>query len=169
MLQRSGVSALDKWLCFALEKLESKCHVSVSHGNRLLLSKGQRFCHWVLLCGYQAELFPHSERQYFGFFILVKGERQCQSIGVSVGWTWFPSLLQQERAPCQEARMSPGDVLLLLPARLIQPGSFKVCGNELQSHHSCGGFSEEIAEGSQRLWKSPFRRCAVAFHSRQTE
>lgn len=49
------------------------------------------------------------------------------------------------------------------------PGSFKVCGNELQSHHSCRGFSEEIAEGSQRLWKSPFRQRAVAFHSRQTE
>lgn len=77
--------------------------------------------------------------------------------GLSVGWTQFPSSLQQEHTPCQEARMSPRDVLLLLSARLIQPVSFKVCGNELQSHHSCGGFSEEIAEGSQRLWKSPFR------------
>lgn len=77
--------------------------------------------------------------------------------GLSVGWTQFPSPLQQEHTPCQEARMSPRDVLLLLSARLIQPVSFKVCGNELQSHHSCGGFSEEIAEGSQRLWKSPFR------------
>lgn len=65
------MSALDKWLCFALEKLESKCHISVSHRNRLLLSKGQQFCHWVLLCGSQAELFPHSEtRQYFGFSTL---------------------------------------------------------------------------------------------------
>lgn len=60
-------------------------------------------------------------------------------------------------APYSKSTLPAKDVLLLLSARLIQPVSFKVCGNELQSHHSCGGFSEEIAEGSQRLWKSPFR------------
>lgn len=32
------MSALDKWLCFALEKLESKSQSSVLHRNRLFLS-----------------------------------------------------------------------------------------------------------------------------------
>lgn len=65
------MSALDKWLCFALGKLESRCQVSVFHRNRLLLSKG----HWVLLCGSRAELFPHGEA------------RQCSdSVRASVFW-----------------------------------------------------------------------------------
>lgn len=156
VVQRSSVSALDKWLCFALGKLESKCQSSVLHRNRLFLSKGQQFFHWLLLCGPQAELF-HAVKQdnilAFPSLLRMKGN----VFGLSVGWTQFPSPLQQEHTPCQEARMGPRDVLLLLSARLIQLVSFKVCGNELQSHHSCGGFSEEIAEGSQCLWKSPFR------------
>lgn len=38
-----------------------------------------------------------------------------------VGWMWFSSQLQREHAPRHEWRMSPGDLLLLLPARLIHP------------------------------------------------
>lgn len=156
VVQRSSVSALDKWLCFALGKLESKCQSSVLHWNRLFFPKGNSSVtgfYFVVPKQNCSHIVKQANILAFPSWLRMEGN----VFGLSVGWMQFPTSLQQEHTPCQEASISPGNVSLLLSARLIQPVSFKMCGNELQSHHSCGGFSEEIAEGSQHLWKSPFR------------